>query len=199
MSETDIMREKIFIILAKKSAHCGLSNISLNIIATEAGIKKPSLYNYWKSRDELIHEFFLFWGNHLLAMSNSKEYILPRNDTLEQDAITTLAKYANRGFTLLSSSPLQEVFIVMDSEKYVNSDAAWLFETFRMIIYDNMKEVLIDLNDIGKMHITDIESATSLLASSFLEHARIVSQSNQEFCNASLSKQLITHFVQLYQ
>lgn len=199
MPESDIMKEKIFVILAKKAAMCGLSNISLNTIAKEAGIKKPSLYNYWKSRDEMIHEFFIFWGNLLLQMSQSKQYLLPRKDILQQEASVTLLRYANRGFTLFSSSPFQEVFIVMDTEKYINPQAAKLFQIFHKIIFDNMKEVLADLNIIGKMNILDIESATSLLASSFLEHVRILVQSKQNLSNSSLSQRLITHFVQLYQ
>lgn len=199
MSESDIMKEKIFVILAKKSAECGLSNISLNTIATQAGIKKPSLYYYWKSREDLIHEFFLFWGNLLQTMSQSKEYLLPRSEFLQNDASTTLIKYANRGLLFLSKSPLREVFIVMDSEKYINPDAARLSLIFHTILLDNMKEVLTDLNSIEKMHISDIDIAASLLASSFLEHVRIITQTKQDLSHSFLSQRLIKHFVQLYQ
>lgn len=199
MSESDIMKKNIYVILAHKSAECGLSNISLSTLAAEAGIKKPSLYNYWKSRDDLIHEFFLYWGNLLLQKSQSKEYLLPRAEILQNDAYTTLIKYTNRGFTLLSASPLMDVFVVMDSEKYINQDAAKLFLIFHTIILDNMREVLTDLNTIGKMHIFDIDSATSLLASSFLDQVRALTQTKQDLSNSSLSKRLIMHFVQLYQ
>jgi len=205
MSESEAMKEKIFIILAKKAAICGLSNISLNDIASEAGIKKPSLYNYWQSREALIHEFFLFWADLFTNMSQQKNYILPRKDAMACDAAFILVQYAHRGFSYFSSTPFREVFIVMDTEKYINEDAAYLFTMLHRILYLNMREVLDNLNKLEKMKIHDLDSATSLLLSSFLERIRFISQSksSRDFSSKdytdALSLQLIKHFVTLYK
>ena len=58
MSDT----RKIEIIMAtlELAANKGLGNVSMNIIADKVGIKKPSLYNHFASKEELVEAMYQF-------------------------------------------------------------------------------------------------------------------------------------------
>ena len=42
------------------AANKGLGNVSMNMIADKVGIKKPSLYNHFSSKEELVEEMYQF-------------------------------------------------------------------------------------------------------------------------------------------
>lgn len=58
MSDT----RKIEIIMAtlELAANKGLGNVSMNMIADKVGIKKPSLYNHFSSKDELVEAMYQY-------------------------------------------------------------------------------------------------------------------------------------------
>ena len=42
------------------TANKGLGNVSMNMIADKVGIKKPSLYNHFASKEELVETMYQF-------------------------------------------------------------------------------------------------------------------------------------------
>ena len=52
-------KEEIIIATLKLAAEKGLGNVSMNMIADSIGIKKPSLYNHFKSKEQLVQEMYL--------------------------------------------------------------------------------------------------------------------------------------------
>lgn len=57
-----MIQEKKEIILAtlELAANKGLGNVSMNMIADKVGIKKPSLYNHFSSKEELVEVMYQF-------------------------------------------------------------------------------------------------------------------------------------------
>ena len=57
---SDTRKKEIIMATLELEANKGLGNVSMNMIADKVGIKKPSLYNHFKSKDELVEEMYQF-------------------------------------------------------------------------------------------------------------------------------------------
>ena len=53
-------REEILLATLELAAEKGLGNVSLNMIADRIGIRKPSLYNHFSSKEELVEAMYQF-------------------------------------------------------------------------------------------------------------------------------------------
>lgn len=172
MTEPETMREKIFYILAEKGAETGLSDISLNDIATQAGIKKPSLYNYWPSRDDMIHEFFLYWGEKIRQI-DEEELQRPFPPQLALScAESILLTVVNNALTLFSTYPYKNIFMIADCHKYLLTDAANLCVILQQTIFCNVKRLLETLVNLNKLKINDMQGAVTLFSCSLIERIR---------------------------
>lgn len=57
---SDTRKKEIIMATLELAANKGLGNVSMNMIADKVGIKKPSLYNHFRSKDELVEEMYQF-------------------------------------------------------------------------------------------------------------------------------------------
>lgn len=56
----DARKEEIIMATLKLASQKGLKGVSMSMIAESIGIKKPSLYNHFKSKEELVQEMYKF-------------------------------------------------------------------------------------------------------------------------------------------
>ena len=54
-------KEEILYATLELAAENGMKGVSMSQIADKVGIKAPSLYNHFKSKDEIIREMYLFF------------------------------------------------------------------------------------------------------------------------------------------
>ena len=57
---SDTRKNEIIMATLELAANKGLGNVSMNMIADKVGIKKPSLYNHFSSKDELVETMYEF-------------------------------------------------------------------------------------------------------------------------------------------
>ena len=57
---SDTRKKEIIMATLELAANKGLGNVSMNIIADKVGIKKPSLYNHFASKEELVEVMYQF-------------------------------------------------------------------------------------------------------------------------------------------
>ena len=57
---SDTRKKEIIMATLELAANKGLGNVSMNIIADKVGIKKPSLYNHFASKEELVETMYQF-------------------------------------------------------------------------------------------------------------------------------------------
>lgn len=57
---SDTRKKEIIMATLELAANKGLGNVSMNIIADKVGIKKPSLYNHFASKEELMEAMYQF-------------------------------------------------------------------------------------------------------------------------------------------
>lgn len=57
---SDTRKKEIIMATLELAANKGLGNVSMNMIADKVGIKKPSLYNHFSSKEELVEVMYQF-------------------------------------------------------------------------------------------------------------------------------------------
>ena len=57
---SDTRKKEIIMATLELAANKGLGNVSMNMIADKVGIKKPSLYNHFASKEELVEVMYQF-------------------------------------------------------------------------------------------------------------------------------------------
>ena len=57
---SDTRKKEIIMATLELTANKGLGNVSINMIADKVGIKKPSLYNHFASKEELVETMYQF-------------------------------------------------------------------------------------------------------------------------------------------
>ena len=65
-------KEEIIEATLKLASEKGLKAVSMSMIASEIGIKKPSLYNHFRSKEELVSEMYGFLRNKSKDFANVK-------------------------------------------------------------------------------------------------------------------------------
>ena len=57
---SDTRKKEIIMATLELAANKGLGNVSMNMIADKVGMKKPSLYNHFASKEELVEAMYQF-------------------------------------------------------------------------------------------------------------------------------------------
>ena len=57
---SDTRKKEIIMATLELAANKGLGNVSMNMIADKVGIRKPSLYNHFTSKEELVEAMYQF-------------------------------------------------------------------------------------------------------------------------------------------
>jgi len=63
-------REEIIMATLRLVGEHGLGNVSMSMIANEIGIKKPSLYNHFSSKEELVETMYQYLREHAKKKSD---------------------------------------------------------------------------------------------------------------------------------
>lgn len=137
----------------------GLKAISMNMIAQSVGIKKPSLYNHFKSKDELVIEMYNYIRkeaslNVPLALDFNK---YKRSEELLCDLV-------NNYLIMNNTEKLKSFYKVIYSERCFNKQAANIIveETNKMIkatlfVFKTMEE-------LNMLHFINIEMSAMTFA-----------------------------------
>ena len=65
-------KEEIVLTTLELAAQKGLANVSVSMIADKIGIKKPSLYKHFKSKDEIVEAMYQFLRQQAKEKANIK-------------------------------------------------------------------------------------------------------------------------------
>ncbi|MCG8569617.1 MAG: TetR/AcrR family transcriptional regulator [Spirochaetes bacterium] len=100
----------------------GYKDVSLNEIAKEVGIAKPSLYHYFKGKDEMFSEviryFFSWWGKWMKDIFHAETDL----KTLLEKMLTSFAQIDRELMDILETKEEMRFgvyYLVFDSIRYV--------------------------------------------------------------------------------
>lgn len=132
-----MIQEKKEIILAtlELAANKGLGNVSMNMIADKVGIKKPSLYNHFSSKEELVEVMYQFLSKEAKKTANigAIDYT---TFFAGKSALEILRGIVKGYFNMNQQEHMINFYKVIYSERSLNPLAAKIVaeETDRMIL-----------------------------------------------------------------
>ena len=189
-------KEEIIIATLKLASTRGLKAVSMNMIAEEIGIKKPSLYNHFKSKDELVNEMYLFLRNKAQKETQTQiDYTIFENKSANQ-ILSCLVK----NYIALSNEPYMQMFYkVIYSERSISPQAAKIVITETEKMIEATKQVFIILENKKLLKFENIKiSALSfaLTIHSLIDYMLDNGLSNNEkpFKNLDLISEFIDNF-----
>lgn len=155
-------KEEILLATLDLAAERGLKAVTLSQIAERVGIRKPSLYNHFKSKEEILQEAYQFLREQARAHSGLQAIdAIPSVDkSLEEILLRSFEQYSS--FVL--DQEMLQFFKVLYAERSTSPMAAQIMvdETNRMI--QQVKALFYDLAVHGKLYCDDVDMAATSFA-----------------------------------
>lgn len=128
-------KEEIILTTLELAAEKGLAGVSMSMIADKIGIKKPSLYKHFSSKDEIVEAMYQF----LRDKSKENANIKPVDYSIlfsEKTAYEVLKGVVQRYINMNHQEQMLTFYKVIYSERSIQPMAAKIMaeETERMII-----------------------------------------------------------------
>lgn len=151
-------KEEIIKVTLELASKNGLDNVSMSQIAAKLGIKKPSLYNHFHSKDEIIEEMYNYLRNEAKEQMKirSVDYgMFVKDKTLEEVLLKTVHNYCQMNM----QNEMLSFYKIIYSTRTTNSIAAQIMceETNIMIL--ETKNLFYALQVHKKIKVKDIDQA----------------------------------------
>lgn len=151
-------KEEIILAALKLASQDGLGSVSMSRIAEKLGIRKPSLYNHFKSKEEIISAMYQYLRDKSkeqlsLADIDYGEFI--KGKSLEEVLFQSVSNYRS----ISTEDKMFAFYKVIYSERAINPTAAKIMaeETKRMILAT--KNLFYTLQVHKKICVDDIDIA----------------------------------------
>lgn len=132
---SDTRKKEIIMAALELAANKGLGNVSMNMIADKVGIKKPSLYNHFASKEELVEVMYQFLREEAKKTANigAIDYT---TIFAGKSALEILRMMVGGYFNMNQQEHMMNFYKVIYSERSLNPMAAKIVaeETDKMII-----------------------------------------------------------------
>lgn len=132
---SDKRKKEIIMATLELAANKGLGNVSMNMIADKVGIKKPSLYNHFSSKEELVEVMYQFLREEAKKTANigAIDYT---TFFAGKSALEVLRMMVGGYFNMNQQEHMMNFYKVIYSERSLNPLAAKIVveETDKMIL-----------------------------------------------------------------
>ena len=180
-------KEKILLSTLDLASKYGLKSLSMSQIADSVGIKKPSLYNHFSSKEELIKEMYEYIRN------KSKQNIsnITLDNINEKSSYDILYNSVMNYKKMVLNEDMFKFYSVIYSERTTNNEASKIVieETNKMI--NATKKLFEFLKEKNKLFIDDIEMASitfSMTIHSLIDYELDCKKNNQNYNENNIQK-----------
>ncbi len=151
-------KEEIIIAVLELAAEKGLGSVSMSQIAEKMGMRKPSLYNHFSSKEEIIKEMYVFLRRQAkdqLAGADMDIGALARDKSAYEVLMMSVMNYVQMN----SGETMKKFYKVIYSQRAVDPAAAQIIaeETKKMI--GATKAMFYALQAHGKINCDDVDTA----------------------------------------
>ena len=155
-------KEKIILATLELAAANGLKSVSMSRIADRVGIKAPSLYNHFKSKDEIVSAMYVYLREK--ALENRSPGFADPGDLAEKSLEQILTESLRGYLGMIADPNLMLFFRVLYSERPINPLAAKIVleETEHML--RSTKNLFYALAVHGKMKSEGADTAAMTFA-----------------------------------
>ena len=182
-------KEEIIYATLELAAEYGLKSLSMAQIAEKVGIKKPSLYNHFESKEILINEMYQ------LIREKSKEDISLNNiDYIKNKSANEVIKSAVYNYKkMVTDEKMIKFYKVIYSERTINSEATQIIieETNKMI--EVTKILFKVLQENRKICIDNIDIAATSFAMTI--HSLMDYEFDCKKVNKKFDKKMIQDYI----
>ena len=155
-------KEEIILATLELASENGLKSISMAQIAEKIGIKAPSLYNHFKSKDEIVKAMYSYLRNK--AQQNRSAGFADPEELSSKSLEKILSESLTAYLGMITDQNMMRFFRVLYSERSMNSLAAeiMLEETEYMI--RSTRNLFYALAVHGKMKNEGVDTAAMAFA-----------------------------------
>ena len=189
-------REEIIMATLKLASQKGLGAVSMNMIAESIGIKKPSLYNHFKSKEELVEMMYVFLKNKAQEKTHTQMDLKCLDN---KSAYEILKLMVSNYICLCMEENMYMFYKVIYSERAISKQSAQIMakETQKMI--DATEQILTLLQNKKLLSFDNIHMSALSFAMTIHGLTDFVMDSNFEDANksvqnSSLFDNYIMHF-----
>ncbi len=189
-------KEEIIMATLKLASVHGLRAVSMSMIAKEVGIKKPSLYNHFKSKEELVCDMYLFLKNKAQKETRTQMDLSIFDKKSAYEILSTLV---NNYVTLSSKSYMQMFYKVIYSERAISREASRIMvvETEKMIDATNKVFNVLKNKNLLKFENLEINAISfALTIHSIIDYSfdKCLSENKKLLTNFKLIDEFISNF-----
>ena len=155
-------KEEILLATLELASVNGLKSVSMSRIADRVGIKAPSLYNHFRSKDEIVKAMYGFLREK--AQRNRSPGFADQGDLMSKSLEQILTEALSAYLGMISDPDMMRFFRVLYSERSINPSAAkiMLEETEHMI--RSTKNLFYGLAVHGKIKSENVDTAAMAFA-----------------------------------
>lgn len=152
-------KEEIILTTLELASKNGIGNVSMNMIAEKIGIKKPSLYNHFSSKEEIVEEMYHYLREQSKEKSNLS--IVDYGAMIEgKTALEVLQLVVSNYQKINADKKMQMFYKVIYSERCMQSVAAQIIveETEKMILATKQLFYAMQIHGLLKFNNPDISA-----------------------------------------
>ena len=151
-------KEQIILAALELAAENGLGSVSMSQIAEKLGIRKPSLYNHFESKEAIIeamYEYLRESSKKKISLQNIDYGEFVKGRTAEEALLISVGNYSDMN----SQQEMMTFYKFIYAQRAVDSSAARIMkeETLRMIL--TTKNLFYALQIHGKLRFGDVDTA----------------------------------------
>lgn len=188
-------KEEIILVTLELAAENGLSSVSMAQIAEKIGIQKPSLYNHFKSKEEIITAMYQYLrdkSKERLSLKDIDYGELVKGKSMEEVLKQSVSNYND----ISTESKMFSFYKVIYSERAIDPNAAKIMaeETRRMILAT--KNLFYALQAHKKIYVDDIDMAAVSFAMTV--HAIMDYQFDCSYSGEDLSQDMMQSYIKWF-
>lgn len=133
-------KEQIILATLSLASKYGLKAVSMSMIAQQVGIKKPSLYNHFSSKDEIVSAMYEFLRKKAVEKTQV-DHIDDQTLLQSKNACEILQKMVSNYIEICSNKEMEMFYKVIYSERATNQDSANIMAIESQKMIDKTTEI----------------------------------------------------------
>lgn len=154
-------KEEIVLTTLELAAQKGLANVSMSMIADKIGIKKPSLYKHFQSKDEIVEAMYQFLRQQAKEKANIKP--MDYNTFFEGKTALEILQSVVHGYIQMNQQEqMMNFYKVIYSERPINPMAAKIVaeETETMILATKQLFYAMEVHNVLHFNNADMSAVS---------------------------------------
>ena len=154
-------KEEIVLTTLELAAQKGLASVSMSMIADKIGIKKPSLYKHFKSKDEIVEAMYQFLRQQAKEKANIKP--MDYNTFFEGKTALEILQSVVHGYIQMNQQEqMMNFYKVIYSERPINPMAAKIVaeETETMILATKQLFYAMEVHNVLHFNNADMSAVS---------------------------------------